>query len=336
MDALDRRIVTALLLSPRAGWPVVAQAVNASEATVSRRAARLLASPVHVTASLDVLATGRGIPVFVRVRCRSGTAVDVANALTRWQSVRYVALVSGFADCLIEIVATDNDDLLRLTLVELPRLDGVDGSSSIVVLRRFTTGVSWDPGLLPRSAVTALRAQRTDRWDRAQPESAAPALTETDDALAAALAEDGRMRWRDLAARVGVMESTARRRVGAMFASGALRLRAVVEPATLGLPITAFLWLRVDPARVDAVATHLRTHPAVLLLSATAGEHNMYGEVAVASHAVLHAFLTETLGAIEGIRDLDVTLGLRTLKRGSIINPWFPSDDQPQHAPAHA
>ncbi|HEY3682685.1 MAG TPA: Lrp/AsnC family transcriptional regulator [Streptosporangiaceae bacterium] len=330
MDALDRRIVAALLLSPRAGWPVIAAAVNASEATVSRRAARLLADrTVHATGTLDVLATGRGVPVFVRIRCRPGTAVEVANALTEWPTVRYVALVSGFADCLIEIVATDNDDLLRQTLVELPRIEGVQGSSSVVVLRRYTTGVSWDPGLLPAEAVTALRAQRPDRWDRAQPESAAPALTHTDEALVAALADDGRMRWRDLAARAGVMESTARRRVGALFTGGALRLRTVVEPATLGLRVTAFIWLRVDPGKVDQVARRLATHPAVLLLSATAGEHNIYGEIALADHAELHRFLSDHLGAITGIRDLDVTLGLRTLKRASIVNPWFPTDTAP-------
>lgn len=330
MDALDRRIVAALVLSPRAGWPAIAEAVHASEATVSRRATRLFGEEVvHVAATLDVLATERGVPVFVRVRCRPGRALDVANALTEWPSVRYVALVSGFADCLIEIVATGNDDLLRLTLVDLPRLDGVEGSSSVVVLRRYTTGVGWDPGLLTASAVALLRSQRPDRWDRAQPESTVPPLTETDESLVAALAGDGRMRWRDLAAWAGVMESTARRRVGAMFTNGALRLRAVVEPAALGLPVTAFIWLRVDLDKVDAVARRLAAHPAVLLLSATAGEHNVYGEVAVAGHADLHGFLTEQLGAIPGIRDIDVTLGLRTLKRASIVRPWFPDATDP-------
>lgn len=338
MDALDRRIVAALVLSPRAAWPSVAATVNASEATVARRAGRLFAAGVvHVAATLDVLATSRGVPVFVRVRCRPGRTLTVANALTEWVSVRYVALVSGSADCLIEVVATDNDDLLRLTLVDLPRLDGVDGSSSVVVLRRYTTGVGWDPGLLPPSAVAVLRALRPDRWDRAQPESTVPTLSETDEALVIALAEDGRMRWRDLAARAGVMESTARRRVAAMFGNGALRLRAVVEPEVLGLPVTAFIWLRVDPGKVDAVARRLSAHPSVLLLCATVGEHNVYGEVAAAGHAQLHAFLTETLGAIPGIRDIDVTLGLRTLKRASIVHPWFPDSSTPDpNVHAHA
>lgn len=329
IDPLDRRIITALLLGPRATWPLVARAINASEATVARRAARLLdQKTIHIAASLDILATGRGIPVFVRVRCRPGKAVDVANALTSWPNIRYVALISGFADCLVEIVALDNDDLLRLTLLDLPRVEGVEGSSSAIVLKRFTTGVSWNPGLLDTRAAAMLRADRPDRWDRAQPETPAPALTDVDEALAAALAKDGRMRWRDLAARAGVMESTARRRAARLFGGGALRLRTVVEPATLGLAVTAFLWLRVDAGRVDEVARHLAGHPAVVLLSATAGEHNMYGEVAVARHADLHDLLTVTLGAIPGIRDVDVTLGLRTLKRASIVRPWFPAPSE--------
>ncbi|MDT7727595.1 MAG: hypothetical protein QOI21_4171 [Actinomycetota bacterium] len=331
MDELDLRVVAALIAHPRASWPTVAKAVNASEATVSRRAARILSSElVHVAATLDVLATGRGVPVFVRVRCEPAKTVSVANALTGWSSVRFVSLVSGAADCLVELVATDRNDLLDLTLVRLPELDGVIGSSSEVVLRRFTTGVGWDPGLLDAEAVAALRADRFDRWDRAQPTELAPPLTEVDEVLVAALAEDGRMRWRELATRAGIMESTARRRVENLCLTGALRLRTIVEPETLGLPVTAFLWLRVDPRRVDAVAEELARHPAVLLLCATAGEHTMCGEVAVAEYSDLHRFLTGTLGGIAGIRDIDVTLGLRTLKRASIVRPWFPGPVTPQ------
>ena len=325
MDELDLRVIAALIAHPRAGWPAVGRAVNASEATVSRRAGRILASElVHVAATLDVLATGRGVPVFVRVRCEPARSVAVANALTAWPSVRFVSLVSGAADCLVELVAADRNDLLELTLLRLPELDGVIGSSSEVVLRRFTTGVGWDPGLLEPDAVAALRADRIDRWDRAQPTELAPPLTEVDEVLVAALAEDGRMRWRELAARAGVVESTARRRVENLCRSGAIRLRTIVEPETLGLPVTAFLWLRVDPRRVDAVAEELIRHPEVMLLCATAGEHTMCGEVAVAEYRDLHRFLTGTLGGIAGIRDVDVTLGLRTLKRASIVRPWFP------------
>ncbi|MEU9831459.1 Lrp/AsnC family transcriptional regulator [Streptosporangium sp. NPDC048047] len=331
MDEVDLRVIAALIADPRASWPAVARAVNVSEATVSRRAARILSSGlVHVAATLDVLATGRGVPVFVRVRCEPRRTVSVANALTGWPSVRFVSLVSGAADCLVELVAADRSDLLDLTLLRLPELDGVVGSSSEIVLRRFTTGVGWDPGLLDPAAVTALRAGRLDRWDRAHPTELVPPLSDVDELLVAALAEDGRMRWRDLAARVGTMESTARRRVENLCRSGALRLRTIVEPETLGLPVTAFLWLRVDPHRVDAVAGELARHPAVLLLCATAGEHTICGEVAVAEYSDLHGFLTGTLGAIPGIRDVDVTMGLQTLKRASIVSPWFP---QPPPSP---
>jgi DNA-binding Lrp family transcriptional regulator len=227
-------------------------------------------------------------------------------------------------DCLVEIVVTDRADLLTLTMVQLPQVDGVVGSSSEVVLCRFATGVGWNPQLLDPPAVAALRSGRMDRWDQAQPSSPAPELSAVDERLALALTENSRIRWGELAERVGVMQSTARRRATNLFRSGALRLRTVVEPEALGLPVTTFLWLRVDPGRVNVVAQQLAGHPAVLLLASTAGEHNMCAEVAVARYEDLHAFLTRTMGALDGIRDVDVTLGLHTLKRASIVRPWFP------------
>jgi DNA-binding Lrp family transcriptional regulator len=336
LDELDRRIVAALVIHPRASWPEVGRAVNASEATVSRRGARILSTgEVHVSASLDVFATGRGVPVFVRVRCRAGTASGVANALTTWPNVRFVSLVSGDSDCLMEAVVANRADLLTLTMVRLPRVDGVVGSSSEVVLCRFATGVGWNPRLLDPSAVETLRATRMDRWDQAHPVAPAPALSAVDEKIASAFTENSRIRWTELAERVGVMESTARRRATNLFRSGALRLRTVVEPEALGLPVTTFLWLRVDPGRVNAVARRLAGHPAVLLLAATAGEHNMCAEVAVARYEDLHAFLTGTMGALDAIRDVDVTLGLHTLKRASIVRPWFAGAAGPTAAPGH-
>jgi DNA-binding Lrp family transcriptional regulator len=337
LDALDRRIVAALVIHPRATWPEIGRAVNASEATVSRRAARILSSgEVHVSATLDVFATGRGVPVFIRIRCRAGKATEVANTLATWPNVRFVTLVSGASDCLAEVVVGDREDLLTLTMVQLPSVDGVVGSSSEVVLCRFATGVGWNPRLLEPAAVEALRATRTDRWDQAHPVALAPPLSDVDEKIAAALTENSRISWKELADRAGVMQSTVRRRATNLFRSGALRLRTVVEPEALGLPVTTFLWLRVDPRRVNDVVNRLTGHPAVLLLAATAGEHNMCAEVAVARYEDLHSFLTGTMGALDAVRDVDVTLGLRTLKRASIVRPWFPrSSATPAAGPGH-
>ncbi|MFQ1000508.1 Lrp/AsnC family transcriptional regulator [Modestobacter sp. SSW1-42] len=319
LGEVDRLIAAALVASPRAPWAEVARATGVSEATVSRRASRLLASGrVRPIASLDVLAVDSGTPVFIGLRCATGTALAVAEELARWPEVRFVALLSGTTDVLIEVVVGDKEELLALSQEKLPRVPGVTGCRSEVIMRRYATGATWDPGVLDPATVDRLHAQRPDRWDRAQPTESARAPDAVDRALAASLGRDGRAGWRELAARCGLTETSARRRTEAMLASGALRLRTLVRPEDLGLSVSAYLWFRVHPARVDPVARELAARREVVLLCSAAGTTNLCAEVALPRYADLHLFLTDTLGAIPGVRDVEVSVVLRVLERAGL------------------
>lgn len=323
LDPVDRRIAAALLVHPRATWGQIAQALDMPESTVARRGQRLVASPaVKVLGTLDVIASARGTPVLLRVACAPGRSPEVARTLARRPEVWVVHLLSGTVDCMTEMVVGSTDHLADLVLGDLARMPGVLSTSSHVVIRRFATAHGWDTGLLPAESVAGLRDARTDLWSHAEPPPPTTApLSDVDEAILAALAADGRMRWVDVAARAGVMERTARRRADELMRRGLLRLRAVVDPAVLGLSVRALLWIRVDPAHLTAVGTALAHHHAVLLLSATTGEFNLCGEIAVASHRELYDFLTTVLGAQPGVRDIDVTLELRTVKRAGEIAP---------------
>jgi hypothetical protein len=53
-------------------------------------------------------------------------------------------------------------------------------------------------------------------------------------------------------------------------------------------------------------------------LIAQLGRDGLCGEVALADDDALYDFLTGTVGRIAGLRDTDVTMQLRTLKRAAI------------------
>jgi DNA-binding Lrp family transcriptional regulator len=323
LDPVDQRLVAALLVHPRATWGVVAEALGIPESTVARRGQRLLStSVVHVLGTLDVIASGRGTPVMLRVSCVPGNASHVGRDLALRKDIWVVHLLSGSVDCTAEMVVSSTAHLADLVLDDMARMPGVASTSSYVVIRRFATAHGWDAGLLTPEEVRQLRSTRVDLWSHAElPPPSQAELTEVDEAVLAALQEDGRMRWTDVAARAGVMERTARRRAGELMRRGLLRMRAVIDPAVLGLNVRALLWLRVDPAHLTAVGQALAKHHAVLLLAATAGEFNLVGEIALPSHQALYEFLTTVIGPLPGVRDVDVNLELRTVKRAGEITP---------------
>lgn len=250
MDDLDRRIVAALLANPRATNLQVSQAVHSSEPTISRRMARLLRSgTIHVTGVLDQEVTCRHRSVFVRLRCRPGEAHRSAARLADWPECGSVNLLSGSADCVAEISYGSREHLLSLTMERLPALDGVLAVWSNQVIRRFATPHGWMPPLLDPDVVEKLRAQRLDWWDE-QHSPDVPRLTTLDERIIAALAKDGRLGWHQLATACDVSPTTARRRAEELMTSGALRMRTVVQPETLGFGVDAFIALTANPTQL--------------------------------------------------------------------------------------
>jgi DNA-binding Lrp family transcriptional regulator len=325
IDDFDRRVLGALLAHPRASLGQIGKAVCSSEATVSRRMSRLFRSNVvKVIGVLDMENSHRARSVFVRLRCSPGAAYRSARQLAEWKEARSVKLLTGSVDCMAELVYTSNEHLLQLMMDKLPRLDGVIGTSSTQVIRRYSTPHGWNPGLLPDDVVQALRAERHDQWqERVSPDEEV-VLTDLDERLIALLNEDGRQGWQELAEKCGVMASTVRRRVESLTARGILRMRVVVEPSVIGLPVDAFVWLSINPTQLSTAGGILAKHPAVLMIAATTGDRNLCGEIAVASDRALYEFLSETIGHLPGLIHADISVGLRTVKRASMIRPELP------------
>lgn len=315
VDDLDRRIIGALLANPRATNAQISEAVFTSEPTASRRVARLIRDgAVRVMGVLDGEASGRSRSMFVRLRCRPGDGNRSAQRLAAWPECGSVKLVTGSVDCIAEISYTSNDHLLAITLEQLPSLDGVLAVWSNQVVRRFATPHSWLPELLPEDSVAHLRSQRSDPW-RDPLGDASVRLDALDMRIAEAFEDDGRIGWQQLAERCQATPVTVRRRAEALLSSGALRMRAVVEPEAVGLPVNAFVSLSVNPTQLGRAGEMLAEHPSMLMIAATTGDRNLCGEVALASDAALYEFISTTIGGLPGLQHADVAVALRSVKR---------------------
>lgn len=309
MDQLDRRIAAALQVNGRATWRQVARAVGSSESTVARRAQQLIdAGFMRVTAVADPIRCGFGYPVLVQLKCEVGAAGEVADVLAERPDVRFVALVTGTFDVVMELVVPSRRRLARVLIEELPQVDGITETTTESVLRNFKMAYDWSRELLGASALELEHAPDTD--DRPI------TLTAVDLELLQLLVDDGRRSFADLAAALDISESMARRRVDALVASGCLRFATFVEPHRLGYDVEVFIWMRVDLALLEETAVALAARPEVRYLSATSGFSDLTCEVILRSQDDLYAFSTETLGALPAVRQVDFALELATVKRG--------------------
>ncbi|GAA3589030.1 Lrp/AsnC family transcriptional regulator [Nonomuraea rosea] len=321
IDELDRAIVAALQLNGRAPWSLVARLVGASESTVVRRAALLGESGLlRVIGVVDVLRCGLGVPVLSRFRCRPGTTYDVAGAIAARPEARFVAVVSGSADCVAEFVVPTHAAISGLMVADVPGGDRVTESETHAVIRTFVSNHDWNPGVLGEQATAELRDSAELPFEDRFRQSPSERLDELELAVVHALGEDGRMSYKALAQAVGSSESTAKRRVESLMRRGCLRFRTLAEPEVLGYAVEFMLWLEVEPGLMERAGQQLAAHPSTRYLSATTGRFNLAGQVALRHYGELFRYLTDDVGALPGVRAADVTLQLTTLKRA-----WAPT-----------
>ena len=164
LDELDQRLLAALQLNGRASWQVVAKVVGASESTVQRRFTALRRrGAARVVGVVDVLRCGLGVPVLVRVSCRSAAAHEVATRLAARPEARFVTMVTGSVDAVAELVVPTHQEIAQVLIHELPAADQVTDTETLAVMRTFTSVHDWGTDLLEPAAVAMLRPEPCSR-----------------------------------------------------------------------------------------------------------------------------------------------------------------------------
>nr|WP_242537297.1 Lrp/AsnC family transcriptional regulator [Streptomyces albidoflavus] len=150
IDELDRRVIAALQLNGRASWNSVSRWVGASETTAQRRYQALRERRlVHVVGAVELDRTGSGSSMLVRVHAKPGKGLELAELLAACPETRFLAVVTGTADLIVDFVARDNEELMRLLFTDLPGAHLITSTECVAVIRSFTSAAMWDTGLLP-------------------------------------------------------------------------------------------------------------------------------------------------------------------------------------------
>ncbi|GAB3851822.1 hypothetical protein GCM10027610_079070 [Dactylosporangium cerinum] len=99
-------------------------------------------------------------------------------------------------------------------------------------------------------------------------------MEETDRAIVAALAVDGRLSYTDLAERVGLSVSAVHQRVRRLEQRGVIKgYAAQLDHDAIGLPLTAFVAIRpIDPSQPDDAPDRLAKLPQIESCYSVAGD----------------------------------------------------------------
>jgi DNA-binding Lrp family transcriptional regulator len=138
VDATDARLLLALAEDPRASVMALSQRLGLARNTVQARLARLESSGALAPLDRRVRpeALGYRLGAYVTVQVTQRSLADVSDGLAQIPEVLEVTGLSGVADLLVQVAATDADDLWRIT-EQVLAIPGVQRIDTALAMRRF-------------------------------------------------------------------------------------------------------------------------------------------------------------------------------------------------------
>jgi DNA-binding Lrp family transcriptional regulator len=323
-DAVDRQIIQALQIDPRAGFHRIAAVLGVSEQTVARRYRRLRGDGLlRVIGLVDPRYLGQS-EWMVRVVCRPGGVAPLAEALARRDDVSWVILSAGGSEIVCNIRSRSEEQRDDLLLQRLPATSQVISMTAHALLHRYRGGASRDwvgygTPLTPEQirALDPLPLDGPDAagLDAAGLDAAAVTLEAADQPLLDLLAADGRASYAALAAAAGTTQGRVTRRLDALRRAGIVYFDVDMATELMGFRAAAYLWLTVEPVALVAAGEQLGAHEEVPFAAAITGPANLAASVVCRDTDDLYRYVTTRASALPGVRQLEVSPILRRIKQ---------------------
>ncbi|WP_406440688.1 Lrp/AsnC family transcriptional regulator [Streptomyces sp. NBC_01613] len=312
LDALDLKLLQALQLDGRAAFSRIGEVLGVSDQTVARRFRRLRTTAgLRVVGMVDETRLGR-TGWIVRLRCTPDVAEQLATALARRPDTSYIDLIAGGTEVLCAMKPRSQKDRDELLFDRLQRTPRVISVSAHCLLHNFYGGpLGW------LDKIQALDAEQEEalRPPQVEPRSGPVALDTDDEALLVLLGRDGRATFSELQSATGQSESAVKRRVERLRSSGVLYYDVQHDSASLGQGVRAMLWLTVAPSALADTGRALAEHREVRFAAAITGQANIAASVACPDTGEFYRYLSEKIGALQGVQFVETALTLRQIKQ---------------------
>ena len=207
-----------------------------------------------------------------------------------------------------------------LLLDKLPRTRQVTAVTAKTILHTFVGGPGGWRGLndLSPDQAAAMRGDLPSIHD-GRGAGGEFELDDADRAMLAVLERDGRSGYAELAAATGKSESTVRRRLDHLTSDGVVYFDVEVLPIYMGFRVEAHMSAAVAPSDLDTVGRAVGTHREVPFAAATTGTTNLLAVVVCRDIEGLYEYVTERIGAIKEVTQLELVPALRTVKRAGML-----------------
>lgn len=156
------------------------------------------------------------------------------------------------------------------------------------------------------------RTSRNSRGTAARP----GVLDETDREIVQILQVDGRTSNSEVARRLGVTETTVRKRLAALLDGNYIEVVAIPTPRLAGMTVSAIMGIATTLSDLRNVSAAITQRNEVRYCGVSTGRYSLIVEAFFTDHEHLLDFSTSYLGSLKGVKDVE-TFVILTIEKFS-------------------
>lgn len=140
-------------------------------------------------------------------------------------------------------------------------------------------------------------------------------IDEMDKKIISILHEDGRISYTDLGKKVDLSRVAVQSRINNLIENGVIeKFTAVINPTKVGIHVSAFFNVEVEPKFLESAAQLLEKDPAVTSLYHMTGPSKLHMHGIFKDNQEMERFLNEKLYAVEGVVSVDCQILIKRYK----------------------
>ncbi len=147
-----------------------------------------------------------------------------------------------------------------------------------------------------------------------RPRSRGRQVDELDRKIIKMLQADGRLSNTEIARSLEITETTVRKRIAHLLDERLMSIVAVPTPEASGMNLSAILGVSVELTAIRQVADTIRTYPEVRYVGMSSGRYDLIVEAFFVDQEHLLEFVTDKLGGLSGITNLETSIILKVVK----------------------
>lgn len=305
LDTIDRRLLNALQIEPRASWSELAPVVGVDAVTLGRRWERIRTEGIAWVTGLRNLGQG----ALIEIECEPARLVAAAETLARDPSLIVLDETSGGRDLLATVFLDDMPALSQHVTEIMGGIPGVRAARTHVINEVLVEGGSW--------RLRELSAEEAERVPRFRPPRARAARTvppEVRTAIETELHRDGRAAISAIAGKYDIGAQRVADGIATLRQSGELLLRTDIARALSGWPIYAWYFVEAPARTIDLARSAIAQVPEVRLAVTASSRYNLILAVWLRRLADVNRFEIALEAALPGARIADRSVVLRIRK----------------------